>query len=363
MNSIIQGRLIASLRAAGLWARVLITARDAPSVNDDENAPHVHDDAELAVIEAQWQTCHATTPLLRHAMKCLQDAAAPPEHRAEAGVWALIFSHNLPHPATAGKAIATIKALPMRHTHLWNQIVADLIYNTAFGDLKSGASAGMTLVKICRESNHLPSVCRGLRQAAIPFLYLGEYAMARELLVEALAAAESMCLTAAAAATTVLLARSYLEEGDIGAAKDWHARSVDYIAAAPEQVRPILDVPFVGAQIAILENRLGARELAEFPPLSHWLGVESSRVQSMALAILALGRIQTDQPFADAYMFKQVFQEARNTGCQDFAAYAMFKLERATGPASQAQHLLERYLSTSRRECSPLPPFLSEIRS
>ncbi len=363
MKPIVQGRLIASLRAAGLWTRVLMAAReDAPEASD-ENAPHVHDDAELAVIEAQWQTCHATTPLLRHAMRCLQDASASPEHRAEAGVWALIFSHNLPHPASAREAIATIRALPMRHTHLRNQIVADLVYNTAFGDLKSGALAGMRLVRTCRESNHLPLVCRGLRQAAIPFLYLGEFATARDLLLEALAAAESMCLTATAAATTVLLARSYLEEGDIAAAKDWHARSVDYIAAAPEQVRPILDVPFVGAQIAVLENRLGARELTEFPPSSHWLGVESSRVHSMALAVLALGQIQSDQPFADSYLFRQVFQEARNTGCQDFAAYAMFRLERASGPDGRARDLLEHYLRTSRRERSPLPPFLSKIRS
>ena len=363
MKSIVQGRFIASLRAAGLWTRVLMTAREAAPATDDETAPHVHDAAELAVIEASGQTCHATKPLLQHAVKCLRDVAASPEHRAEAGVWALIFSHNLPHPATAREVIATIRTLPMRHTHLQNQIVADLIYNTAFGNLKSGASAGIRLVKTCRDSNHLPSLCRGLRQAAIPFLYLGEFATARELLLDALAAAESMCLPSAAATTTVLLARSYLEEGDIAAAKEWHARSVDYISAAPEQVRPMLDVPFVGAQIAILENRLGARELTEFPALSHWLAVESSRVQSMALAIVALGRIQSNEAFADANVFKQAFQEARNTGCQDFAAYAMFKLELASGTISRAKDLLEHYLRTSRRERSPLPPFLSKVLS
>ena len=219
----------------------------------------------------------------------------------------------------------------MRRTHLRDQIVADLIYNTAFGDLASGASAGVRLTELSRESQSLPELCRGLRQAAIPLLYLGEFATARALLLEALAAAECMSSEWATTTTTTLIARSYFEEGNYAAAKDWHARTVDQIAAAPGQSRTPLDVPFVGAQIAILEDRLGARELAEFPPAAHWLGVESSRLQSMALSILALRRIRTGEPLADAAAFKDAFQKASHTGGQDFAAYARFELERTSG--------------------------------
>ena len=77
--SVIQGRLIASLRAASMWTRILRTA----AVSDilpptGPAAPRVHDDAELAVLEAQWQTCQATTPLLQQVMACLRDSTASP---------------------------------------------------------------------------------------------------------------------------------------------------------------------------------------------------------------------------------------------------------------------------------------------
>ena len=357
--SVVKGRLIASLRAASMWTRILRTAAASEmSPQSGTAAPHVHDDAELAVLEAQWQTCQATTPLLQQALACLRDSTASPAHRAEAGVWALIFSHNLPYSDLAQTVIATVRALPMRHTHLRDQIVADLVYNTAFGDLASGAAAGMRLSELSRQSQSLPDLCRGLRQAAIPLLYLGEFATARELLLEALAAAECMGSAWAITTTTTLIARSYFEEGNYTAAKDWHARSVDQIAAAPGQSRTPLDVPFVGAQIAILEERLGARELVEFPPPAYWLGVESPRLQSMALSIFALWRIRTGEPFADAAAFKNVFQKASCTGGQDFAAYARFELERTTGGNSRGHDLLTRYVRTSRRERSPLPPFL-----
>ena len=243
----IKSRLIASLRTASLWTRVLRTAAADTAHATDETLPRVHDHAELAVLEARWQTCNATAPLLQQALNCLQDGSASPAHRAEAGVWALILSHNLPHPARAQEVIAGVKALPMRHTHARNQIVADLVYNTAFGDLSSAASAAIGLAKVCRESNRLPSLCRGLRQAATPFLYLGEFARARELLLEALAAAECMCSTSEAAKTIPLVARSYFEEGNIAAAKEWHARSLDHVATTPEQVLTILDAHWLGA--------------------------------------------------------------------------------------------------------------------
>ena len=279
---------------------------------------------------------------------------APPAHRAEAGVWALIFSHNLPQPRTAQSVIATVKALPRSRTHLRDQIAADLVYNTAFGNLSDGASAGKKLAEVSRQSNCLPDVCRGLRQAAIPLIYLGEFEAARELLLESLAAAECMGSVWAATTTTSLIARCYFEEGNFVAAKDWHARSVEQTTTTSDQTRTPLDIPFVGAQIALLEHRLGARELTEFPPVAHWLEVESFRLQSMALSILALWRIRSGQTFEGVAAFKSVFYKASHTGGQDFAAYARFELERATGTDRRGQDSLRKYVRAARRELSPL---------
>jgi hypothetical protein len=80
----------------------------------------------------------------------------------------------------------------------------------------------------------------------------------------------------------------------------------------------------------------------------------------MTMGIYALRSIKCGEVFLEADAFKAAFLAASHTGCQDFAAYARSELERVSVGESSARHILRHYIRSSRRERSPLPPFLAD---
>jgi tetratricopeptide (TPR) repeat protein len=351
--------LVLSLRRASAWSRILAIGSDGPTTPAGLGAPNnQHDRSELAIFEARWRVRRNTAQLLQDALTCLRCDDAPSAHRAEAAVWALIVSHNVPHAQAANEAYAILRTLPRHEAEDRHRVAADLVYQTAFGDLYAGAQAGQKLVDISRPSRDDPGVPRALRLAAIPLLYLGEFGSARKLLDEALALAERDELTEEAVTAAGIIARSYFECGDLSAAKEWMARSEDLSGLAPETVHVECDPPVMRAQIALLEGHLTDDALLKFSDCARWAEVQSFRFRSIVYGVAALSRLGIGEQFDESQAFEKAFNCASVAGGQDFAAYARCAMQSRLGERN-ATAALRQYVANERRERSPLPPYLA----
>jgi hypothetical protein len=190
-------------------------------------------------------------------------------------------------------------------------------------------------------------------------LYLGEFASARRLLAESLALADSNGLTQAAITAAMMIARSHFEEGELGAAKEWIARSESTPENNDQNGTGPSDLPLIRAQIGILEGRLSDQALTSFAECGYLADVQSFRFQSMAYGVRALAQLRRGEQIIDDAALEKAFGLASAAGGQDFSAYAMSEVHAHMGESEAASVLLRRYVDGRRREQSPLPPYLA----
>jgi DNA-binding SARP family transcriptional activator len=371
--------LILALRAAGLWTRIVELHRDvdptAPATSTPargDSSVHastyartyasVHDDVELAGLEARWEVDRTIPPILERALVCLHAEHAAPGHRVRAGIWALILAHNIPDADVAEDVYRTLGDITSgTQVSDIDRMTADLIYQTGFGDLRRGADAGARLVAATRASGDLASLSRVLRFASVPLLYLGRFGEVRGLLCEGLEMLERRRLRWGTYITTACFVRSYFEEGDLESASHWYQR-LRRLSDSSDDLASTCHAHLLGAKIALVEHRYEAPELLDFPPLSRWETIASARAQSIAMAVWSLSTLRRGLTVEHAELidrFRRMFDRAKYSGNQDFPAFALFEALRARGDELLASTILRRYIDRERRERSPLPPFLA----
>ena len=277
--------LIVSLGQTAMWHKMLRVASDtaAPKASD-RPIEHTHDDAELALFEAEWQTAGRPDELLPRLLRCARDIEAPPIHRARASVVALTIAHNLPAAPVAKEAHEIVESLAGRGDELvGQQLAADLIYHTAFGSLQKGIDAGRSLMDLTKHGKSFTRFLWALRAAAMPLLYSGDFSGARRLLAEARGLAIECCLFDAAMSATEMIAKSYFQEGNCEAAKDW-AAAYREISAPPEGLHRFSLFDPTQAQIDLLEDRPGGAAVRSYNECTSWADVPEIRFRSAAYA-------------------------------------------------------------------------------
>ena len=390
----VRSELILALRAAGLWSRIVAMQRSAASCEGVPAAvdgrgirhgdvaaathadlpadlhaatcadthPEPHDDVELAVLEARWETDRQLPAVLARALLCVRSPDAPLGHRIRAGTWALILAHNAPDAEVAGDVYRMLDRIADGAViSEIDRVTVDLIYHTAFGNLARGAHAGSRLVAATRRAGDVGSLSRVLRLASVPLLYLGRFAEVRGLLRESLEILERRHLRWGMFTTTAAIVRSYFEEGDLISANRWYDR-LRRLMDPSDDLASTCPAHLLGAKLALIEHRDDAPEVLQFPPLSQWETIASARTHSIAIGVWTLrtlrrGPAADHAPLVDR--LARVFERAKCSGNQDFPAYALYEAVRATGDESRAAMILRRYVERERRERAPLPPFLA----
>jgi hypothetical protein len=357
----IQRGLISCLRDAGMWQKMLCVAAGATGGSSNyEAVGSQHDDAELAILEARWYGSVQSGELLPRLLNCAHAIKAPTPHRAEAGVLALVLAHNLPSRTIANEAYAIVVGLAGYSDDLVRQqLTAELVYQTAFGDLHAGVEAGRELIGVTRGKKSVTGLIRALRGAAVPLLYGGDFSKARLLLLEARDLALECGLAGATLTATEMLAKSYFQEGNYAAAKDWIASSQN-ISVGPEGRDVLSKFHAAQAQIALLENRSNDDAIQAFSDYTSWADVPLFRFRSTAYAIVAASRVASGEEFHQLREFENAFNQSCRSGGQDFAAYALFMLQSHAGERAAAINQLRHYVQVQRRERSVLPNFLAQ---
>ncbi len=348
------------LRQVREWHKVLcVASASALQTSDTQSGNHVHDDLELAILEAKWFASFQAEHLLPQLLSCVRSVKASPHHKVEAGVLALMVAHNLADVGSAEFAYQAITDLTARSDSLLQQqATAAIIYHTAFGDLATGANAGRQLVEAVKSRGDIPATVTALRLAAVPLVYGGGFSNARQLLTEAVSLANEAGLVPATKYATEMIVRSYFEEGDYQTAKDWLELSSELLASTSSQCDALSDWRAVQAQIALLEGRPQDEAIAAFNDCDSWAGLQLPRFKSIAYAIAAVSQLAIGEHFRYGGDFQSAFTRASTSAGQDFAAFARYTVEARFGQRETAVRVLRHYIDTQRRERSPLPAYL-----
>jgi tetratricopeptide (TPR) repeat protein len=238
------------------------------------------------------------------------------------------------------------------------QVKTDLIFHCEAGDLETAVAAGTELVELARSCNSAAKLAQALRFSAKPLRWLGRFDVAREALAEALEIADRLDSGGLASLTLELIARTYLEQGDIDAADTWAERG---LARIPEShPKHTTDIQSLRATNSLIRGDVDtARRIAEEANLRVDPSNCLNRYNYYMLAINTQIASQTNPgPLSPAASeFLRLFAGRQSFGEQDTFAYCADRLLRSAGQGREAAQLLNDYWHEHRRERYPLPNY------
>ena len=350
---------VLTLMAAEEWARALAAADDVARLRAQIGlASRRHDAIELAVMEARWLVGYDIGALLQGAQECLSDPTADASHRTQAGWLALVYAYNLGDPLAVKRTYAAIERVCV-HSPLSSEGRAriDLIFHCGYGDLDQATHIGEDLVARARARNQPNHLAQTLRHAAVPLRLRGRFDEAKGFLTEALDISERTHLHASAKAARFLLGELALHRGNLSEANHWLDRCLTPGVSVSEDI----NVTVLMAQVAILEGdsrrcEAALSRLSTLPGQPGSVRVRSN-ILSIAVALDLMNGAYAPNSLT-ATEFVGVFEQARATSGQDFAAFIFGKMLAAEGRPDEEQAAILRYLAVHRRERSALPYYL-----
>jgi len=360
----INERLIPIFHSLGDMGAVTRLAADVVALRDIDAERRVDNEgASVHVLEAGVQTGVDSTCLFATAFEMLSDAKRSHDDRVQAGVSAMVIAGSLFDRALLVESHRSLQRLDARSgLTAVNSALIELIYNCDVGDLDLAVEAGARFVELTRESGNLADLAKGLRYSAKPLRWVGEFDAARDALVESFEIAQRLESTSMAVMSAELIAKTYLEQGDLEACKSWLARgsALSDITCEPHRS---LALSYVSAVVELLDgNIIEASSVAERADTSIAHGRSIDRFAYCVMGLRTLvdaccgGSRTTDRISA----FYPLFVARQGFGDQDFHAYSAKVALAAIGKHSDAKTLVTSYRERHRRERYHLPYYLQK---
>jgi tetratricopeptide (TPR) repeat protein len=354
-QQILEGQARAYFRACD-WLSVGETISKARRISSSINPGcDPHDDLELMALRAQWRN-HRGEDTLDQVLRCLENTSASPEHRVEAGTFALmLLDETCNHAAMPRVYTLVAKLAQATGVKAAARLEAALVFHTIYGDLSVAVATARSLIDEQRNTGNVGDLLRALYNASVPLRAAGHFAEVEATLLEARSVAIDHKVQFALAEAYLHLANFHLELGQNDAARH-DFEQLQGRKFTHDRRRSMLEFSGVAARLALLSNR--PSEARKFVPRSidelKRMRVVFSRVYSASLCValeLACGRIP-------AKGLLDVLEEAhllsRRTTCQAYPAYALYVGLKAAGEEERGSRLLKEYLESNRRE--PYPP-------
>jgi DNA-binding SARP family transcriptional activator len=319
----------------------------------------------LDVLEARTRTVegHDAEELYNAAFGLLSNPTISSTDRARAGANAMVVAGALYDRARLCQTYLVLRSLSHRsQQRTLQQVKTDLIFQCEAGDLATAVELGAELVVLARSGNSFAKLAQALRFSAKPLGWLGQFDTAREALLEALEIADRLDSGGLAAKTLELIARTYLQQGDIEAADIWGAKGIARIPASHHSQDIALQ--HLRATNALIRGDVdAARQIAKEGNLHVAPSNPRSRFSYYMLAVQTLiASLTTEGPVSpEGTEFLRLFGSRQSYGDQDTFAYCAHRILRSAGQTREAAQLLNDYQNDHRRERSPLPNYLALV--
>jgi hypothetical protein len=285
------------------------------------------------------------------------------QHRLRAAVLAMILADNLclrDEPHALFRQIAPLLKASDADETIRQQILT--IYHCSFGDPAQALVASKALIRLERNRT-LPNLCRALSYASQVSRVCGLMDAALDLATEAFELAQQVHLRSAAAAAACHLIQLNLHLGNTAAARTWLERGRRWSDAPPGSAE-YLNLSGQGVNVALAEGRYedAARQLAEIERCSHHR--RTARLVACLTAQRCRLRLLRDGPVlsqSEVTSLLQFHHRTRDLTDQDFLTSVVYRALMGRDAESEARALVREYLTTHRRERSPLEPELAQI--
>jgi DNA-binding SARP family transcriptional activator/tetratricopeptide (TPR) repeat protein len=318
-----------------------------------------HDDVELMVLRAQWQTFE-WDHVLKRALVCLSASNASASHRAEAGVMALMLVgfrgdidtaysiHQLIERLIASGGIAETTKLETQ-----------MVFHTNLGDLDLGLRAARQLVEEQRMREDVGELFRANCNSATVCRIAGLFDESERLFRAALEIAESHGLVDAVQRVIPHLANMSLEIGKMEQARSLYKRLADMSVSAGNRFS-FVERQSIGARLALYEGR--GEDAKRMLPVSLEETVTDPFFQRRtynlslhaAVQLTTGGRASVDV----TERLEASFLRTRHHVHQAYPAFVLYVALRQNGELERAERHLQEYCGKFRREPWPAPVHL-----
>lgn len=321
-----------------------------------------HDDIELMNLRALWQD-GSLDETMSQAIACLSCITASNDHRAQAGIMALMLL-DLSCDQDAMRHIYG-NLLPLVDRHDADPALrfeAAMVFETVCGDLPAGVRAAENLIEARRHSESIADFLRALTNGAVAARTAGEVDLAYKWLTEAIALANSHKLPLATEVPIQLLASIALDLNQISAAREWYNKLMNLPRSQVDTSSTIVR-DSIGLRIALSvgdvaeARRLAHSDLADLvrDPIPH------RRTYGLAL-VVAVELAEDREPSIKVLQeLEQAHLASRRNSRQAFATFVLVAALRRVRRRAHANRLLQDYLESYRREPLPAPLHLLEL--
>jgi DNA-binding SARP family transcriptional activator len=356
---ILRSQTVAFYRSSA-WPSVIETAATV-KVLQQRLTPECteHDDIELMLLRAQWQTLE-WDHVLERAIACLGAVNASMSHRAEAGVMALMLYGFRGDVSTTTKIYNLIEQLASSGEITEStKLEARMVFHTNFGDLDHGLRAARQLVEEQRLRGDVGELFRANCNAATVCRVAGLFDEAETLFRTALEIAESRGLVAAEQRVIPHLANISLEIGKVDQARLFYQRLVAMPVSATNRFS-LVERQALGVRLALYDGK--GEEAHRMLPVSMEETFEDPFFQRRTynLALHAAVQLATSGRASEELTAKleESFLKTRYGIHQAYPAFVLYVALKENGALKRAKRHLSEYCGTFRREPWPAPSHL-----
>lgn len=356
--TVIEGQVTARYRSSD-WLQVVRLAAKAREIKS-QLFPNVgpHDDLELMVRRAEWQTRN-WGGILKASLECLKASDASIPHRLEAGVMALMLLSG--EDKDLGRATFEIVRRLCNSPEAPRDLTlqASMIFNSAWGSHNEAVAAAIALVAEQKIKNDIGELFRALCNAGITLRVAGQFDQAADYFHQALALADQHRIHLSKSRAIPMLAYMAIEQGDFDAAHTW-LEALRSILKSADDAMLRMDIGSIDARLALIDGRLNeVGRLVEVDLIDMRTDeLPQRRVFWKALRVaaqLATNGKATSDSISD---LEAEHLGTRGNVFQAFASFALYVGLMSIGEGGRAKMLLDEYLTEYRREPWPPPKHL-----
>ena len=351
-----------ALRAAEQWTDLADTLQELLPNLDESSSPELASGFRLELLEARWNAGRISSTVVDDLIGECSVGVASASHKLRAATAAITISDNLCCGGTAQRVEHFARALATQHTDDLAGRDYDLVYQCAYGDLDRAMAVAGTLVSSMRETNSEPLLCRYLLRAAHVFEVGDRLDDSLEFAREAFAIAEKLALGNSACHAARRLGWAYLDRMATGEAAVWTERGEAW-AKRTQHPASVADLSMLQAEVALAHGRISDAEGCYRKSQTLWGPLTHARAEAHALALkIALAvekgvRVSAD----DTTETWRLFRVLANRSMLDLAIGRFALGLAASGQQSDANRMVQEYLTRLRRERGPARPIFRHL--